>query len=390
MSGGPAVSLRWVETADDIPPALWEHCFPAPLEGHWWYLLLERSGLESQFRFAYGVILRDGEPVGIVPTFLMDVPIDLVAPPLVARCARVAGAVWRALRFQRTLFVGSPGADAWTIGLLPGVELADIAVPVERALGLRREALGASMLVFKDMPADAAAALAPLVVNGALFSFPSLPGTRLLLPAGGFGPYLGSLASRHRHNLAKKLKGGAQVCPLERSVTRELDERTLSEVVGLYSETFGKSAIKFERMPPAFFRSVAGREFASYLLLRRPDTGALAAFMLCFRIGGRVINKFIGLDYALPREGFVYYQLWHHAVEWASASGPVEFLSGQTGYSAKLRVGHSLLPLTIFARHRNPLVHRVFARITRRVTWASLDADLAEHLTAHPRAGGPV
>ena len=39
--------------------------------------------LENQFRFAYGVLARGKEPIGIVPSFEMKVPIDLIAPPLV-------------------------------------------------------------------------------------------------------------------------------------------------------------------------------------------------------------------------------------------------------------------------------------------------------------------
>ncbi len=69
-------------------------------------------------------------------------------------------------------------------------------------------------------------------------------------------------------------------------------------------------------------------------------------------------------------------------------TGAVELQSGQTGYSAKLRLGHALVRLDNFARHRNPLAHRALARVARRITWASLDPDLAEHLAAHPRPGG--
>src|SRR3989442_6104181 len=42
---------------------------------------LEQCGLEDQFSFLYGVIHRDGTPVGIAPAFAMDFPVALVAPP---------------------------------------------------------------------------------------------------------------------------------------------------------------------------------------------------------------------------------------------------------------------------------------------------------------------
>jgi hypothetical protein len=87
-------SVRWHDSEKEISTDLWSKCFAPPVEGQWWYQALERSGLESQFKFAYGVILEDGEEVGIMPTFLMDVPIELVAPPALAKMIRRVGRVW--------------------------------------------------------------------------------------------------------------------------------------------------------------------------------------------------------------------------------------------------------------------------------------------------------
>ena len=61
MSTG-ALSIRFVGSQAEIPAALWDACFPPPLEGRWWYETLEASGLEDQFTFAYAVIEQDGTP----------------------------------------------------------------------------------------------------------------------------------------------------------------------------------------------------------------------------------------------------------------------------------------------------------------------------------------
>jgi hypothetical protein len=112
------------------------------------------------------------------------------------------------------------------------------------------------------------------------------------------------------------------------------------------------------------------------VLLREPTTGRLAAFMLLFLVGTRAINKFIGIDYELGREGRIYFRLWEQAVRWAYAAGTTEIQSGQTGYRVKLDLGHELVPLTNYCKHRNRLVHRVFAAVSSRISWASLDDDL--------------
>src|SRR4051812_45566178 len=106
----PSIDLRWVTSAEDIPEAEWDRCFPRDVEGRWWYLALGKSGLEDQFKFGYALLESDGELVGIAPIFICDVPMDLVAPPMIVKVLRFAGKVIRGLRYQRTLFVGSPCA----------------------------------------------------------------------------------------------------------------------------------------------------------------------------------------------------------------------------------------------------------------------------------------
>src|SRR5262249_19890835 len=50
---GLMLSVSFKRSASDIDAALWEACFPPPLEGRWWYETLERSHLEDQFTFLY-------------------------------------------------------------------------------------------------------------------------------------------------------------------------------------------------------------------------------------------------------------------------------------------------------------------------------------------------
>jgi hypothetical protein len=110
----------------------------------------------------------------------------------------------------------------------------------------------------------------------------------------------------------------------------------------------------------------------------------MVAQMLCFVQGRHVINKFIGLDYERPREWSLYFRLWDATVEWAGGIGAIEIQSGQTGYRAKIEMGHTLVPLTNHCRHRNPLVHWIYAKVAATVSWHTLDPDLALYLKAHP------
>jgi len=377
-------SIRWFTSATQIDGDLWESCFPPPLEGHWWYTALENSRLEDQFGFAYMQIERSGEPVGIAPVFFMDVPIDLVAPPAIARILKRLGAVIRAARYQRTLFIGSVCADEGTVGLKPGIRLAQVAPVIQRAADERARIERCHVIAWKDFPEPQAADLEAVKTELGLFRLVSFPGTRLQLPDPGFEPYLKNLKGSRRHNLKKKLRRGKERGTLYTTVAQYPDDATLNEIWPLFWQTYEKGKTQFERFNIEFFRQIRRCPQAHFILMRDTDTHALAAFMLCFQLGPRVINKFIGFDYALDGgDRFLYFQLWEQFVRWASGVGAAELQSGQTGYRAKLDVGHDLVPLTNYCRHLSPLLHRVSEKATRNVKWETLDEDLAVFLKAH-------
>src|SRR5262249_40431991 len=133
------------------------------------------------------------------------------------------------------------------------------------------------------------------------------------------------------------------------------------------------------------FRRIAEQEVSYFVLLRHPQTNQLVAFMLCFHVGSRVINKFIGFDYSFAGNWFLYFRLWEQAIEWASRMNATEFQSGQTGYRANLDLGHALVPLYNYCRHRNPLLHRLFAYVARSISWATLDEDLSHRSVAEEK-----
>jgi hypothetical protein len=106
--------------------------------------------------------------------------------------------------------------------------------------------------------------------------------------------------------------------------------------------------------------------------------------MLCFELGDKIINKFIGLDYHLPANTYLYFRLWEAALEWVMTTDARQFQSGQTGYRAKIDVGNSLVPLTNYGKHRNLLSHKLYSEVSKTISWKSLDKDLDIYLRSHP------
>jgi predicted N-acyltransferase len=155
------------------------------------------------------------------------------------------------------------------------------------------------------------------------------------------------------------------------------DPRTIAEIFNLFWQTYERAATKFERLNRRFFEVVAEKPVSHFIILREKHSREMVAFMLCFALGGRIINKFGGLDYRRPRNLFLNYRLWDAALDWALNRGAASIQSGQTGYAAKIEIGHRLVPLNNFCWHKNKALHTILQMIGQRVSWATLDHDLA-------------
>ena len=365
-------SVSFVRSASDIDAALWEACFPPPLEGRWWYETLERSRLEDQFAFLYALISAQGTPAGIAPAFTMNFPVSLVAPdalkPLLPLLGRLA--------HPKTLFVGSPCADEGTIGLLPDVDREAALLALQDALLAEAEELDAPLIVWKDQPSNAPQ-------PPGTFRVESFPGTLVELGADK-AAYLASLKGSRRHNVLKKIRRSVSHFSARTEVLQGPQPRVLDEIFALFVQTYERASTRFERLNREFFARIAQVPCARFVTLREEASGEMVAFMLCFELGAKLINKFVGVDYRRPGEWQLHFRLWDAVVDYALSRGITTIQSGQTGYAAKIETGHRLVPMVNFCRHRNRLVHALAARAARGIDWSTLDDDLARHVRAHP------
>jgi hypothetical protein len=376
--------VEWHRSQADIPKEVWESCFPANLEGRWWYAALEQSGLEEQFQFYYAVVLAD-KPIAIAPCFLMDIPMSVVVPESIAPLFDVLGRCIKEFKCQRTFSVGSPCADEGTVGIAPGFNLADVLPTLDKAIRKKADQLKASMVVWKDFPEASWSSLSKLCQNEEIFDMVSFPGAVVALPADGrIESYYDGLKASRRQKIKKKLRTSHSHVNIEVEIIQRPSDPVRDEIFALFWQTYEKGKTKFERLNPQFFSEIAKAEQSWFILLREKETAQLVAFMLCFKVDGRIINKFIGLDYGRPPEWFLYFRLWDEAVRWCVSQAASELQSGQTGYSAKIELGHELVPLKNFCKHKNPIMHLIYAKLAKSISWATLDKDLELYLRKYP------
>lgn len=376
--------VRTVQTAAEAPASLWAEGFGAPLEGRWWYETLEKSGLEDQFTFLYALIERDGTVVGLAPLFVADVPIELVVPEEIMPLFKAVGRLLPSVLVQRTLFVGSPCSDEGTVGITAGEDRPAVMLALARALDGIAARHRAPMIVWKDINDQHAADMALVTSKAGFFPSVSYPGAEIDFVSTRKDDYFARMKPSHRQQLRRKLRRSCEQAPLDISVIQQPAPDEMAEVFGLFMQTYERATTQFERLDIRFFNEIATHEEAWFILLRHKEDARLVAFMLCFKLGDTVINKFIGLDYERPKDWMLYFRLWDACVDWCLAQGVSKLQSGQTGYRVKIELGNGLTPLTNYGRHRNPLVNAVYAYVGKTISWATLDPDLAHHLEAHP------
>ena len=383
------LSLEWLNSESQIPQALWDRCFPAPYEGQWWYRSLECAHLEEQFTLTYGLISLNGEPIAIAPAFIMDVPIELVMPPIILPIVKLIGKVIPSFLYQRTFFIGSACSDEGHIGIDPIILKAqtvtqdDIFLCIQEAAETQAQKYKAAMLVWKDFPVIYHQTLASISESKNLFPLISFPSALLKLKGGNADDYINSLKESRRYPLRKKLRK-ALPAPLDVSIVHLPDNQTLHQLYRLFSRSYLKGKTKFEELTPEFFEFISREKEAHFIILRHQSSQEIVAFMLCFDLKEHVINKFIGIDYDAPRDWFIYFRLWIEAVNWAYKIGAKTIQSGQTAYPVKIETGHELVHLTNFCKHRNRFMHKIYKKVASLVNWDTLDPDLAVYLKAYP------
>jgi len=380
------INVTFVERWNDIAPSLWEECFTPAREGVWWYRCMQESGLDEQFSFFYGLIESDGKPIGIAPCFIADVPLENVVPESLHLPLRLIGKLWRGLSVQRTLFIGSPCSDEGWVGILPGLDRRPVLLAVHDAALAEARRRGAPMVVWKDVPAEGKDDMQWLQGKRKSFALPSFPNARLQFTGPSKEDYYSALKGSRRHQLRKKIKLSTQRIAVLTEVVQHPTAAQLEEVFALFQQTYERSEVRFEELNLTFFQHIAAEESSHFLILREEETGQAIAFMMLFALGDLAVNKFIGFDYAKPKEWLLYFRLWDAALDWVLSQGFSGIQSGQTCYQPKIEQGHDLVPLYNFACHLNPLMHLIYEKVAATISWRSLDDDLARFLDAHPEA----
>jgi predicted N-acyltransferase len=353
----------------------WNRLFPAELEDWNYYRAVERAGL-PEFGWIYFGVRVDNELRAVVPAFVTDYRLDTTLTGPLRRFTDALTRVFPRLLQQRMLCLGSPVGEICHLGFAPGADAAE----QQRLLGAilnkveeytKQDRIG--MIAVKDASTAQDALWAQVARAHRLRRQPGLPTATLDVHFASIDDYLSALGAGTRKDMRRKLKAGAALRVEWRCDVDAID----AEVMRLYRSTMEKSELSFEELTPAYFSGVL-RELddrascVTYWLGER-----LVAFNLVLHDGRRLLDKFLGMDYAVAREYNLYFFTWFENVRYCIAHALPVYQSGQGLHREKLRLGSKLTANWLWYRHRNRLLDFIFASAERLFRLDRHDPELA-------------
>jgi predicted N-acyltransferase len=345
------VTYKIVDTVSKINREEWDSLFGSIPEGYEFFNTLEKSNLK-EFSFYYLILHQNGGTRLIAPLFVADFYPDIVLDGLIKKVICSIRHFIPRFFVLRTLFCGSPFGENGVLGIQKDSKDTDILID-ELVKGMHKfsKENKISFIIFKDFLKEDTSLLDSLKHKGFL-KVDSFPSVRMELKFNSLEEYFRSLSYSRRKDLRRKIKRAYAQFGIKIKIVDSV-ENIIDEVYRLYLNTYYASKVRFEFLTKDFFINVSQdlKPYAKYFLYYMK--GRLCAFNLCFVYDHLMVDKFIGFDYEIARQCYLYFVSWCFNIEWCLKNSIRFYQVGQTDYEPKIKLGGSLVPLYAYFKHNN-------------------------------------
>jgi predicted N-acyltransferase len=352
-----ALQLRELQNCD-----AWKRALQSKCKDYRYYEIVEQT-LECGFEHHYLVFeTRYGDVLAIQPVFFVRQNLIEGVP---GKIRSIVDAVRKAFpRFltMRVLMVGC-GAGTGDVGACDEKDEPWVANALQATLRIYAKRNKASLVVFKDFPANYRSALGSLVSND-YARIPSMPMTRLPLTYANWDEYFHTLSKATRKDLRRKFRKTERAATIEMEVVNDVTP-FVDEIYPLYLAVHERSQLKFETLTKDYFRAVGQRmpEHARFFLWRQQ--GKIIAFSFCLVCGDAIYDECIGLDYSVALDLHLYFYTLRDIISWALQQGLKYYYSNPLNYEPKLHLDCELVPLDLYIMHTNRLLNPIFRRLIK-------------------------
>lgn len=269
-------------------------------------------------------VSRNGTRIAVAPYFLMDFQLGTMLPDswLGSLLSRIT---------IRIACVGHPSVD---LGQIDG----ELSAPVLEIIN-RELAKYAPLVSYKGFGHDL-----PLGAGFVRARGLSVPVLKIE------GDYYSRLKSNRRNYLKRKMKLASGLKCEERD---DLPDELVPLVYRLYLNVYQNAELRFERLNMDYFYRT--KAISKWLLFYEADT--LIGFTQVLCRNGRMVHKYIGMDYAQSRKHGLYFMLFLKAIDACVRDGLTELELGVTAYDFKKKLGGDLVETHLYYRHNNRILN---------------------------------
>jgi len=277
---------------------------------------------------------------------------------------------------MKIIFIGSPTSEEFYMGISKQIDFNNL---INRSLTkiygfAKKEKI--KNIVFNNL-SDKNKSLAKFLLKKNFVRLESLATTMLEIKARSMEEYFEGLSKNMRKDLKRKLRRSAELATLKTEIRENVDD-IIDRIYELYLNNFNDSDVHFEILTRDFFKNICGNMpgVAKYFITY--DNDKIVAFNLCLVQGNLFIDKFIGFDKEVALKYHLYFTTFCHNLEWCIKNDIRFYQPGTTDYYPKIRLGAELVPLYIFARSLNPILHTIVKLTARWIEPKNLDSTLRD------------
>ena len=340
----------------------WKHALQNESKDHRYYEVVEET-LKCGFEHHY-LLLEDasGKIRAVQPVFFVRQNLIEGVPGKIRSVVDRIREVFPRFLTMRVLMIGC-AAGTGDLGACHEEDEPWTADALKAALRIYARRNKASLVVFKDFPANYRSVLDTLLSDG-YARIPSMPMTRLPLAYANWDEYFDTLSKATRKDLRRKFRKTERAPKIEMEVLNDVAP-LVDEIYPLYLAVHERSSLKFETLTKDYFRAIGQRmPDRAHFFVWRQD-GKIVAFSFCLVWGGVIYDECIGLDYRVALNLHLYFYTLRDIISWALQQGLKYYYSNPLNYEPKLHLDCELVPLDLYIMHPNPLLNSVFRRVIK-------------------------
>jgi predicted N-acyltransferase len=339
----------------------WKQALRSKCKDHRYYEIVERT-LQCGFEHHYLLIQDDaGEVRAIQPVFFVRQNLVEGVRGRIRSIVNTIRKIFPRFLTMRVLMVGC-AAGTGDLGTCKEDELF-VAKALQSSLRIYARRNKASLVVFKDFPANYRAPL-EVLYSGGYVRIPSMPMTRLSLHYKNWDEYFATLSKATRKDLRRKFRKAERAPTLEMEVVTDVTP-CIDEIYPLYLAVHERSALKFETLTKEYFRAVGQQmpEKTRFFIWRQ--NSKIVAFSFCLVCGDAIYDECIGLDYDVALDLHLYFYTLREIISWALEHTLKYYYSNPLNYEPKLHLDCELVWLDLYVMHTNRLLNPIFRRLIK-------------------------